>query len=71
MKAFGRMSQNKFINTIIYIALLKIASDFLLSLGDENVSQLALLDLLAAFDTTDHSTLLHRLDHGFGIQARL
>ena len=65
------MSQYKFNNTIIYIALLKIANDFVLSLGDENVSLLVLLDLSAAFDTIYPSTLLHQLHRDFGIQARL
>ena len=59
------MSQYKFNNTIIYIALLKTANDFLLSLGVENVSLPALLDLSAAFDMITHSILLHR---DFGIQ---
>ena len=49
--------------------LLKIVSDLLLALDDDNVSLLALLDLLAAFDTIDHCILLHRLHHDFGIQG--
>ena len=50
-------------------ALLKKVNDLLLSLDDGQVSLLALSDLTAAFDTTDHSILLNRLHHDFGIQG--
>ena len=42
-------------------------NDLLLSLDNGDVSVLTLLDLSAAFDTIDHGTLLHRLEHVFGI----
>ena len=47
-------------------ALLKICNDLLTTLDSNNVSLLTLLDLSAAFDTIDHSTLLSRLHHSLG-----
>jgi len=51
-------------------ALLKVQSDILQSLDQNKVTILVLLDLSAAFDTIDHSTLLHRLEHDFGISGK-
>ena len=48
-------------------ALLKVVNDLFLSLNKGNISVLALLDFSSAFDTNDHSFLVHRLhtDYGF------
>ena len=48
-------------------ALLHILNDLLLSTDSGKVSLLTLLDLSAAFDTIDHTILLTRLQHTFGI----
>ena len=47
-------------------ALLKVVNDLLLSLNKGNKSVLALLDFSSAFDTIDHSILMHSLHTDFG-----
>ena len=42
-------------------ALLKVVNDLFLSISKGNMSLLALLDFSSAFDTIDHSVLVHRL----------
>ena len=42
-------------------ALVKISSDILTNLDNKNGTTLALLDLSSAFDTIDHTILIHRL----------
>ena len=48
--------------------MLHIVNDILSALDNDNISVL-LLDLSAAFDTTDHQILLSRLNSVFGIQS--
>ena len=50
-------------------ALLYVQNDILASLDAGHSTALLLLDLLAAFDTIDHSILTHRLQHWFGISS--
>ena len=49
-------------------ALLEVTKDLLSEMDDGKISVLVLLDLSAAFDTTNHEILLHRLHNvlGFG-----
>ena len=47
-------------------ALLKVVNDLFLSLNKGNISVLALLDFSLAFDTIDHTILVHRLHTDFG-----
>ena len=47
-------------------ALLKVVNDLFLSLNKGNISLLALLDFSSAFDTIDHTILVHRLHTDFG-----
>ena len=47
-------------------ALLKVVNDLFLSLNKGNISVLSLLDFSSAFDTIDHTILVHRLHTDFG-----
>ena len=47
-------------------ALLKVVNDLFLSLNKGNIYVLALLDISSAFDTIDHTMLVHRLHTDFG-----
>ena len=47
-------------------ALLKVANDLFLSLNKGNIYVLALLDFSSAFDTIDHTILVHRLHADIG-----
>ena len=50
-------------------ALLKIHNDIICNMDNGKVTALTLLDLSAAFDTIDHSTLFERLHGHFGISG--
>ena len=48
-------------------SLLKAVNDLFLSLSEDNMSMLALLEFSSAFDTIVHSILLHTLHTDFGL----
>ena len=48
-------------------ALLKVKNDILMSMDEQHVTLLILLDLSAAFDTIHHDTLIGRLESDLGI----
>lgn len=50
-------------------ALLKVQNDILHAMDDGCCVFLVLLDLSAAFDTVDHSTMISRLHHSFGVSG--
>ena len=49
--------------------LLKLTNDILESIDSGKITILTALDMSAAFDTLDHITLLHRLQHTFGLSG--
>lgn len=48
-------------------AVLKVLSDILMALDSGNLAILMMLDLSAAFDSVDHTTLLQRLQISYGL----
>lgn len=48
-------------------ALLKVQNDILLSIDNNNIVVLVLLDLSAAFDTIDHTIMIDRLENRSGV----
>ena len=50
-------------------ALLKLTNDIMESIDSGKITILTALDMSAAFDTLDHITLLHRLQHMFGLSG--
>jgi hypothetical protein len=50
-------------------AVLKVLSDILLAVDKGDLAMLTLLDLSAAFDTVDHTILLHRLRTSYGLSG--
>ena len=50
-------------------ALLRIKSDIMQAMDNGHAVSMVLLDLSAAFDSIDHSILLHRLSNVFGFKS--
>ena len=49
-------------------ALLKVKTDIIKAMDNQDITCLVLLDLSATFDSIDHTILLNRLETTFGIQ---
>ena len=50
-------------------ALLQLTNDIMETIDSGNITILTALDMSAVFDTLDHITLLHRLQHTFGLSG--
>ena len=50
-------------------AVLKVVSDVLMAMNEDQITHLGMFDLSAAFDTVDHAIMLKRLDVSFGIRG--
>ena len=49
--------------------MLKLTNDIMENIDSGKITILTALDMSAAFDTLDHITLLHRLQHTFGLSG--
>ena len=52
-------------------ALLKMTNDIYEAMDDGRTALLVALDMSAAFDTIDHTTLVDRLQHTFGVSGKV
>ena len=50
--------------------LMKVQSDVTCALNNNSIAILVLLDLSGFFDTTNHTILLRRLQHSFGVKGQ-
>ena len=49
--------------------MLELTNDIMETIDSGKIAILTALDMSAAFDTLDHITLLHRLQHTFGLSG--
>ena len=54
-------------NHSVETARVCVQNDILHAMDNQNIVIVLLLDLSAAFDTVDHSVMLHRLSHDVGV----